>query len=80
MSVLYFKDKESGLFVAVKSIAGEKGEDGKNGENGGYYIPEVDENGGLKWIPSKEDMPVVDATHIVTAVLQALPTWEGGEF
>ena len=74
MSVLYFKDKETGLFVAVKSIAGPKG------DAGGYYIPEVDNNGGLKWIPSKEDMPVVDATHIVTAVLQALPTWEGGEF
>ena len=79
MSVLYFKDKETGLFVAVKSIAGEKGEDGKKGENGGYYTPSV-VDGALSWTPSDENMPAVDATNIVSDVLKALPTWEGGEF
>ena len=39
---------------------GAKGETGQNGADGGYYTPNVDEEGNLTWKASKEDMP--DAT------------------
>lgn len=35
------------------------------GDDGGYYIPNVDENGNLTWTPSEEDMEVVESSNIV---------------
>ena len=34
------------------------------GDPGGYYVPEVDEEGNLTWTPSDEDMTAVDASNI----------------
>lgn len=34
------------------------------GDDGGYYIPSVDENGNLTWIPSEEDMAAIEGANI----------------
>ncbi len=34
------------------------------GDDGGYYIPAVDEAGNLTWVPSEEEMPVVEGSNI----------------
>lgn len=34
------------------------------GDDGGYYIPYVDENGDLTWIPSEEDMAAIEGANI----------------
>ena len=37
---------------------------GSGGEDGGYYTPTVDDDGMLRWAPSKAHMPAVEATNI----------------
>lgn len=34
------------------------------GEDGGYYIPQVDAEGNITWVPSEEGMAAVDAANI----------------
>lgn len=34
------------------------------GDDGGYYIPYVDENGDLTWVPSEEDMAAIEGANI----------------
>ncbi|MBR5823816.1 MAG: hypothetical protein IKY67_06705 [Paludibacteraceae bacterium] len=35
------------------------------GDPGGYYIPDVKENGDLVWTPSEEEMPQVESSNII---------------
>ncbi len=34
------------------------------GDDGGYYIPAIDAEGNLTWMPTVEDMPIPDAANI----------------
>lgn len=43
---------------------GEPGEPGAPGEDGGYYLPEVDEEGNLSFTPSKAGMPDVPEVNV----------------
>lgn len=38
------------------------------GDDGGYYVPSVDAEGNLTWVPSEEEMPAVDAANIAGPV------------
>lgn len=40
------------------------GGSGEPGEDGGYYMPNVDENGNLSWTASKDGMPFVAEANI----------------
>lgn len=53
--MIQLKAKSGGIDLAQKLA---------KGDDGGYYIPIVDENGNLNWLPSEEEMPLVDASNI----------------
>lgn len=48
---------------------------------GGYYIPSIDEDGNLSWIPSEEGMPAIEDSNIKgprgTAGISATHRWNG---
>lgn len=57
---------------------GEPGAPGAPGEDGGYYLPEVDEEGNLSFTPSKEGMPDVPEVNIRGPQGKAGPQGEPG--
>ena len=38
------------------------------GEDGGYYIPEVSDNGDLSWMPTNDNMPIPEVVNIMGTI------------
>ena len=50
--------------TGAQGIQGIKGDTGDKGDTGGYYIPSIDDNGGITWSATKADMPSIPAANI----------------
>lgn len=78
-------DADSGRFNGPKGDPGENGEpgaagaDGADGSDGVTFTPSVSSAGVLSWINDGERQNPA-SVDLVSAVLAALPTWEGGSF
>lgn len=53
---IQLKSRNENLSLAQKAL---------KGDPGGYYIPEIEENGDLNWKPSEEGMPEVPGSNII---------------